>query len=341
MRLATLLLAFCTGITLFSQPRVLHFTSTSGFDHGTRNVSYAMFQSISTEIGATVDDAPTADVFSDPGSLAQFDAIVFSNTSGNAILDTDQRTNFENWITSGGHVLGIHAASDTYRHSTANGNNTGTWDYYAELIGASVQENPNHVSGTPSYSMQHTGMHASTANLPDPWVKNEEYYYWEGGYYDLANVEVLRVEETTGSNGQVNSYDAPRPMSWYRELPNGSRVFYTALGHAVENYTSDALFRTHIRDGLAWLLGVSVWISDGPATQAVRLAPNPASNQITVSAPDEMRGAILRVRDVTGREVLVRRIDRDPMVLNVEGLRAGGYLLTMGEHFRAPVLIVR
>ncbi|MBK9540120.1 MAG: hypothetical protein IPO12_15460 [Flavobacteriales bacterium] len=37
----------------------------------------------------------------------------------------------------------------------------GTWDFYAELIGASVQENPNHVSGTPLYAMHHIGTHAS------------------------------------------------------------------------------------------------------------------------------------------------------------------------------------
>ena len=64
--------------------------------------------------------------------------------------------------------------------------------------------------------MSHIGAHASTADLPDPRLKNEEYYYWEGGYYGTDNTEVLRVEGTVGPNGQENSYDAARPMSWYR-----------------------------------------------------------------------------------------------------------------------------
>ena len=175
------------GLTeLAAQQRVLHFTKTSGFDHNTREVSFAKFQSIAADLGVEVDDDATGVTFSDPSALALYDVIVFANTSGNAILDATQRANFEAYIANGGSMLGIHAASDTYRHSTANGNNTGTWDFYPELIGASVQENPNHVSGIPLYAMEHIGTHASTTNLPDPWEKNEEYYYWRDGSPDLS-----------------------------------------------------------------------------------------------------------------------------------------------------------
>ena len=205
MRNTIILACVAGGFTVQAQ-RVLHFTVTSGFDHGTREVSYALFQSIGLDLGITVDDAPTAGAFNDAGTLALYDAIVFSNTSGNAILNDEQRANFEEWSMNGGHVMGIHAASDTYRHSTANGNNTGTWDFYAELIGASVQEDPNHVSGTPPYELMHIGTHPSISNLPDPWLKNEEYYYWEGGYFNPDNNVVLEVEETIGPNGSVPAH---------------------------------------------------------------------------------------------------------------------------------------
>jgi type 1 glutamine amidotransferase len=290
--------AWLLGTVASAQPRILHFTRTSGYDHGTRAVSFALFQSIAQELGAAVDDDATGDSFSDPVTLAEYHVIIFGNTSGNAILSAQQRANFEEWVANGGHVMGIHAASDTYRHSTANGGHTGTWDFYAELIGASVQENPNHVVGTPPYSMELIGTHASTASLPDPWVKNEEYYYWEGGYYGPDNVEVLRVEQTVGPNGQVNSYDAPRPMSWYRMLPNGSRVFYTALGHAAENYTSDALFRAHIRDALGWLMEGSMGMNERSDGQ-LRIHPNPTCGPIRV---DGLSGpnAVIEVFDSMG-----------------------------------------
>jgi type 1 glutamine amidotransferase len=238
---------------LTNAQQLLHYTETSGFDHGTRAVSLSMFEAIGVLDGYLVVDDQDGSEFDSLTGLLQYDAILFSNTSGDAILDSAQRSHFESYIAAGGNLMGIHAASDTYRHSTANGGSTGTWDFYAETVGGSVQQTPNHVAGTPSYMMSHVGMHQSTMNIPDPWTKNEEYYYWLNGYYDSTNVEVLEVEQTTGPNGMVNDYDSTRAMSWYRELSTGSRVFYTALGHAQSNFTSDTLFRQHIRDALEWL----------------------------------------------------------------------------------------
>jgi type 1 glutamine amidotransferase len=328
-------LLFCT-LAAHAQPRILHFTRTSGFDHNTRGVSYAMFQGIAPELAIVVDDDATGEPFSDPSALSQYSAIVFANTSGNAILNALQRANFEQWVANGGHVLGIHAATDTYRHSTANGTNTGTWDFYAELIGASVQENPNHVTGTPQYNMQHIGTHPSTTNLPDPWVKHEEYYYWEGGYYRPDNVEVLRVEGTIGPNGQVNSYDAPRPMSWYRELPNGSRVFCTALGHAPSNYTSDAVFRTHIKDALAWLLGGGAGIAAQPQPPFT-LHPNPSTGPVMIVAPADSAGRTVVVMDASGREVFRSALRGERTSIDLGQLAPGHYVLRLGESVRPLV----
>lgn len=322
-----------------AQTRVLHFTRTSGYDHGTRSVSYAMFQSIGAELGVVVDDDASGDPFSDPGTLEQYAVIVFSNTSGNAILNAQQRINFEAWVANGGRVLGIHAASDTYRHSTANGNNTGTWDFYAELIGASVQENPNHVNGTPQYSMSQIGAHASTADLPDPWLKNEEYYYWEGGYYGTDNTEVLRVEGTVGPNGQENSYDAARPMSWYRTPAVGSRVFYTALGHAQENYTSDALFRVHMRDALEWLLELSTGLEANTDARPA-LFPNPANEWLHIRLPSGHQGHTVTLRDAMGRTVLQQQINSSLWSMDTHHLANGSYTITIRDHLPIQAVIL-
>lgn len=316
--------------------RVLHFTTTSGYDHGTRDVSFTMFTSIGNEIGAEVVNDATGTTLSDASALAQFDAIIFGNTSGNNILDATQRANMEAWVNAGGHVMGIHAASDTYRHSSANGYNTGTWDYYAELIGASVQEGPNHVDGTPPYELMHIGMHPSTADLPDPWLKNEEYYYWEGGYFNPENNVVLEVEETIGPNGQVNTYDAPRPMSWYRELDSGSRIFYTALGHATSNYTDDALFRTHVRDALAWLLEGSTSITDHTTGRSL-VFPNPAVNELVLSGTGRI--GPLTLNDPTGRTVLALSAQDLPVRIPVGALPRGPYLLWSGTVCRTVLLV--
>jgi hypothetical protein len=208
------------------------------------------------------------------------------------------------------------------------------------LIGASVQENPNHVSGTPTYTMQRVGAHPSTYNIPDQWQKAEEYYYWEGGYFAEFNTEVLVVEETVGPNGSVNSYDAPRPMSWYRFLPqSNSRVFYTALGHAPDNFTSDVLFRTHIKDALTWLLGGTTDIEDSGSPQNLGLYPNPATDVLHVTTENPLSGETAFMIDATGRVVREVPVNSEHTTITLTGLSAGSYFIRYAGA-TAPVQIM-
>ena len=44
-------------------------------------------------------------------------------------------------------------------------------------------------------------------------------------------------------------------MAWYRSEGSG-RVFYSALGHAAEDFAADApKFRDHMVPGMLWALG--------------------------------------------------------------------------------------
>ena len=242
--------------------KVAHYTETSGYNHGTWDESLAMFQSFSYPgFTITVDQHSGSGFMDTPEVLNSYDVVVFSNTSGSNIMTATQRANFEQYIYQGGGYLGIHAASDTYRHSTANGGSTGTWDWYAEnASGATVQQGPNHTSQNHNNTMTHqVPAHPSLANVPSPWNKTEEYYYWENGYLAPGFTELLRVG-TTGSN----SYDAPRMMAHCKEYPNGSRVFYTALGHDKDNFTSDPNFQNLIKDALEWVISPSIQ-SAGPS----------------------------------------------------------------------------
>ena len=310
-----------TVYSLFAQSfRVLHYSETSGYDHQTRSVSLSMFQDIALANNFLVDDDLTGDAFNSLSNLEQYALVVFSNTSGDAILDANQRANFEAYINDGGSYLGIHAASDTYRHSSANGANTGAWDFYAELVGASVQQNPNHVSGTPQYQMNHIGSHPTTVNLPNPWIKNEEYYYWETGYFGSNNNPVLEVEETIGPNNMVNSYDAIRPMSWYRELSSGGRMFYTALGHSTSNFTSDQDFVQHITDAILWIADITTEIQEAPTNESLRIVRFGYQLLITVDGKTPQRTALYTI---LGKEFAKGNTSS----INVEELPKGVYLL--------------
>jgi len=238
----------------FAQLNVLHYDETTGFDHNTRTQSLALFNSLGAANNFTVTQDSDGSSFTQ-AILDGFDLVIFSNTSGNSGLSTSQRDALEWYIdVRGGSLLGIHAATDTYRHSTANGGSTGTWDWYAETIGGSVQQSPNHTSQNHVNDITQINAHPSTDNLMLPWTKEEEYYYWENGYLNADINEVLRVDVTGG-----NSYDAARPVAWSRTTPSGSRIYYTSLGHRQGNYTGAfPQFEQLIEDATLWLLGTTL-----------------------------------------------------------------------------------
>jgi type 1 glutamine amidotransferase len=268
---------------VYSQPsKILHYTETSGFDHQTRIVSYNMFLQMGMQNGFAVDNDSTGNVFNSFANLQQYDVIVFANTTGNAILDSAQQQHFMQYMNAGGNFIGIHSATDTYRHSTANGSNTGAWDWYAEMVGASVQENPNHVSGTPVYRIDALAVHPILNGMPNPWFKPEEYYYWEAGYFGASNNVLQQVEQTVGPNGLVNSYDSSRAVTWYKQLPNGGDVFYTSLGHAQANYTSDPDFYKLIENAVMWSSLTA--LNDNQENHLVKVFPTLFNNKVFVIA---------------------------------------------------------
>ncbi len=93
--------------------KVLHFTKTTGYDHGTRNNSAALFETIGGFKGFTVTNTNDASVFDNIIELNTYAVIIFSNTSGDELFNGSQKENFEAFINNGGSFMGIHAASDT------------------------------------------------------------------------------------------------------------------------------------------------------------------------------------------------------------------------------------
>jgi len=267
---------------LFGQIQVLHYVETTGFDHNTREVSVNFFQDLGKRFNFTVVQDSDGSQFDTAENLSQFSLVIFSNTTGDQGLSQNQRQNLETYINQGGSYLGIHSASDTYRHSSSNGGNKGSWDWYAEtLAGCSVQQGPNHTSQ--NYNANIRLIPSNTAlddNIPNPWNKNEEWYYWENGYLSPAFTTLLEVERTGN-----NSYDAARMVAHFRELPGGGKAFYTSLGHSGQNFTDDKTFRQLMSNALSWVLGAE----SRSAAEILReeMNPrfvNPASGELTLVA---------------------------------------------------------
>jgi type 1 glutamine amidotransferase len=310
--------------------RVLHYTETTGYDHNTREVSKALFERICDSLTANnihtwiLTHSDSSEVFDDLAGFQQYNVVIWSNTSGSAGLTTTQRQNFEQYFNAGGSYLGIHAASDTYRHSTANGSNTGVWDFYAEMLsGCSVQENPHHTAQDHNNNLHHSTMDNLLFLIPDPWNKTEEYYYWENGFLDSSFTELLHVDSTG-----PNSYDAPRMMAHFKQYPWGSRSFYTALGHDTSNYTSDVYFAQLMENALYWTANASPYA--GISTlhgDHVQIYPNPFTRELTFE-PVSGTDWSVSISDAKGRVVHTGQIVQNTTI-DLSFLRSGVYFLTL------------
>uniref|UniRef100_UPI001B80A3F3 ThuA domain-containing protein n=1 Tax=Maribacter antarcticus TaxID=505250 RepID=UPI001B80A3F3 len=225
-----------TTSTPSARPKVLVFTKTSGFNHGTESESVAMVEQIAAIQSFDVISDNDGSEFNTLSNLNQYDIIFFSNTSGD-FLNGTQRANVESYAAQGGNFISNHAASDAYGHSlasTVSGNGKGIWDWYAENVtGCSVRNGPNHTSNNfgATVTIQNANSQL-TSGISFPWNDNEEWYYWEGGYLNSIFSELLRVSDTG-----PNSYDDTRMTAQLWERPDGGTSFYTSMGHSENKYT--------------------------------------------------------------------------------------------------------
>ncbi len=221
---------------------VLIFSKTNGFRHeGAIAGGIRMITELGTTNGwNTVSTENPADF--NAANLAKYDVVVWGNTSGNNLLNSQQKTDFQNFIRNGGGFVGIHAASNTYDDKS--------WSWYNDLVGAIVQTCPYHINTYPEATMDVTKGHEIVADLQNTWTKKEEWYYWGRtdckGYLYSGNKNLLTVRSTG-----PETYDAARPVAWYKDY-DGGRSFYTALGHKETDYTSNSDFGRLIRNAILW-----------------------------------------------------------------------------------------
>lgn len=220
----------------------------------TTDTEWEKIQAERTALEAKIKDLRTAwvaqakdilDAAINPTNLAQYDGVIFSNTTGdNLPVDVDALTTF---IKSGKAFIGMHAATDTLKHNTA----------YMEMINGGFAGHPwgsgethQFINNEPSHPL------VSMFDASFPW-KDEIYQY---KFFNPAAVRVL-LSLDTGHSKPINPYHVP--VSWVRDYGTG-RVFYTNLGHNPETW-KHATYQKHIVAGIRWALK----LTDAPA------APNP------------------------------------------------------------------
>ncbi len=328
-------IALLIKIELYSQDtiRILHYTETTGFNHNTKLVSKNLFLRICDSLTANTSSVwvlistDSSEIFDDLPLLQKFDVVIWSNTTGSLGLTIPQQQNYEQYVYAGGNYLGIHAASDTYRHSSANGNNTGVWDFYAEtLSGCSVQESPTHTDANHNNSMTHQLSHPILDFIPNPWNKIEEYYYWENGFISSEFIPLLNVNPTG-----LNSYDAARMTAHYIEHPWGSRSFYTSLGHSANDYDNNLIFETLLKNALFWTANQTIIGNTNENDNSMLVIhPNPFSNSIHINILPNLNSS-MTVYDLYVRQ-LYSQLPIKNSTIDLSFLGTGFYLIVINNN---------
>ncbi|MFF4230418.1 ThuA domain-containing protein [Streptomyces sp. NPDC001820] len=214
--------------------RVLVFSKTAGFRHDSIPAGLAALKELGKTSNMTVDATEEAAQFT-TSNLARYDAVVFLSTTGD-VLNADQQKAFENFVTTGGGYMGVHAAADTEYD----------WAFYGGLVGAYFASHPQIQPATVRVE-DHT--HPSTAHLDDAWERTDEWYNYRTNPRGKARV-LATLDETTYQGGTMKG---DHPIAWCQTY-QGGRSFYTGGGHTKEAYAEPA-FRQHLLGGLRYASG--------------------------------------------------------------------------------------
>lgn len=201
----------------------LVFTKAESAEHESVSAARDFFERASNDDVAFIvsDDAG---MFSD-SQLAVFDAVVFANTSGDVLNDSQQAA-LERYIARGHGFVGVHAAADTERD----------WSFYGSLIGTRALSES--APSTETLRVE-DGSHPSVADLPPT-------FDYEDAWYDFEQSPRRTASVVLAAQSDVSDH----PLAWYQYV-GGGRSFYTSLGHSAATW-ADARFRSHVLAGVRW-----------------------------------------------------------------------------------------
>ncbi|MEV7326634.1 ThuA domain-containing protein [Micromonospora sp. NPDC093244] len=215
---------------------VLVFSKTAGFRHDAIPVGIQTIRDLGAANNFTVTATEDAAAFT-TANLAQYEAVVFLNTTGD-VLNASQQTAFESYIGSGRGYVGVHAAADTEYD----------WPFYGNLVGAWFASHP--AIQQANMKVEDRG-HAATAHLPQTWTRTDEWYNYRTNARSTAHV-LATLDESSYSGGGMG---ADHPLSWCKGY-SGGRSFYTGAGHTQASYAEPA-FRAHLLGGIRYAAGRS------------------------------------------------------------------------------------
>ena len=216
-----------------AKKKIIVFTHTTGYRHVSIERAATTLRTALSGEGFEPTATANPEVFTTAG-LADVAAVILVSTTGKPLGDpgTEAIAALEAFVTGGGVLIGLHAASSTlYDPGLA----------YTRLIGGKFESHPGGVRAARCHG---EGDHPAAAQVPAPFMVRDEIYVFSN--YRSDNQVVLTCEAVGGGERL--------PIAWHRTEGQG-RIFYTALGHSDEDWSMTApYFAQHAWPGILWAL---------------------------------------------------------------------------------------
>jgi type 1 glutamine amidotransferase len=201
-----------------------------------------IFKEFATKAGFEVSVSQDFNDLKGEKEYQRFDAIVFY-TSGNPPLHRDGLLKY---VREGGALIGIHAATDSYKD----------WPEYVKMMGAAFKTH-GHRNDVPVVIQNEDPAHPTTKMLGDTWTIADEIYQFTDESFSRDNVHMLlSIKKAAMSDAALKNHKLEKgkyyPVAWTNTEGKG-RIFYTSLGHREDVWTN-AKYQQHVIAGLKWAM---------------------------------------------------------------------------------------
>lgn len=240
-----------TPAPVVKKHEVLVFTRTAGFRHGSIPVGVEAMKRLGEKTGlfhVTHTEDPAA---FEADSLKGFDAVFMLNTTNDVFATGDKaveerlKANLLEFVSNGKGIVGIHAATDTYKG----------WKEYTEMMGGAFVSHPWGSGETVRVKNLDPQHPVNAAFKGDGITLKDEIYKFRKDSASPSDRRMLLALDPMGTNMAKDQDDARPlyPIAWLDTWGKG-RVFYCSLGHNEEIYMNPVVLE-HYLAGIQYALG--------------------------------------------------------------------------------------
>ncbi|WP_446216365.1 ThuA domain-containing protein [Micromonospora sp. IBHARD004] len=216
--------------------KVLVFTKSTDGNGAATSAGVQAIQQLGRDRRFTVEVTDDARKFDEP-HLKQFRAVVFLNTAGDVLTDTQQAA-FEQYYRDGGGFVGVHSAIEAEPG----------WSFLTNVLGTRATTASPVSKATVTVADR---VHPASETLPQRWTTTDRWYNFAANVRGVSHV-LATVDEKTYTGGTMG-FD--HPVTWCKDY-QGGRSFYTGLGATAASFASTDL-RAHLGGAIQWAAGVT------------------------------------------------------------------------------------